>query len=84
MVFNSYTDSVAALEQDGLDLGDGGKLCVTKWHEVLSFPWHYKGKGGGSVGGGSGSHVDAANWGTPSAGISPNQKVVIFVFVCCW
>ncbi|CAD6246967.1 unnamed protein product [Miscanthus lutarioriparius] len=66
--FNSHTDLVAALERDGLDLGDGRKLCVTKWLELLSFPWHYKEKGGGSVGGGSGSHVDTANWGTPSTG----------------
>ncbi|XP_066325822.1 nucleolin 2-like [Miscanthus floridulus] len=66
--FNSHTDLVAALERDGLDLGDSRKLCVTTWLELLSFPWHYKEKGGGSVGGGSCSHVDAANWGTPSTG----------------
>jgi len=75
--FSSHTDLVAALERDGLDLGDGRKLCVTKWLELLSFPWHYKEKSGGSVGGGSGSHVDAANWGTPSTGKSPNHGIQV-------
>ncbi|XP_040247201.1 uncharacterized protein [Aegilops tauschii subsp. strangulata] len=67
---------VRTLEQDGLDLGDGHKLCVTKWLELLNLPWHgnkergafpakEKERGEVNVQGSSTRHVQAANWLTP-------------------
>ncbi|KAL6593797.1 hypothetical protein ACP70R_048698 [Stipagrostis hirtigluma subsp. patula] len=65
--FQSNRGLLAALERDGLDLGDGCKLHVTRWLELLSFPWHKKEKDADS-GGASGGHADTASWSTPSTG----------------
>jgi hypothetical protein len=48
--FQSSIDFVAAVERNELDLGHGCKLHVTRWLELLNFPWHQKKKEGGSVG----------------------------------
>src|SRR4051812_21385138 len=73
---------VRALEQDGLDLGDGHKLSVTKCLELLNLPWHgnkergafpaKEERGEENAQGGSTQHVHAANWLTPSTGKLPN------------
>lgn len=33
-----------------LDLGDGRKLLVVRWLELLGFPWHPEKKEGGDIG----------------------------------
>lgn len=68
MSFKGYNYFAEALEQNGLDLGDGRKLCVTKWLELLNLPWHKEEREVETVEGGPGGRVEAVNWHTPSTG----------------